>query len=205
MKQTSSLNAGAGENGAANGDLELVKRSQGGDAGAFEELFNRYHKRIYNYIYQMARNETDAADLTQETFVRVYNSLPHLRAPEAFVSWLHRVALNLCRDHAKRPRPQSLSLDRPLDEDGGEMALEIPDTGDTPEQALEAKELEKRVREAVGGLSPEHRAVVMMHHLEGMELTDIAESMGCSVGTVKSRLARARDALRRKLGGYVEV
>jgi RNA polymerase sigma-70 factor (ECF subfamily) len=205
VNKTSSINTEAEKLHIEVSDLDLIRRAQKKDLHAFEELFNRYQRRIYNFILQMVRNDADAADLTQETFVRVYNSLPRLRTPEAFPSWIHRVALNLCRDHAKRGRLQSISIDQPLDGEEGDLNLEIPDYSMNPEKVLASKELEKRVQEAVASLAPDHRAVVMMHHIDGMDLVNIAEVMGCSVGTIKSRLARARDMLKRKLGGYIEV
>lgn len=205
MEMTSSIKSDNLKNPGKKVDLELVKRSQTGDVQAFEALFKKYESRIYNFIRQMVRNDNDAADLTQETFIRVYNSLPNLRTPEAFVSWLHRVALNLSRDFAKRPKARTVSLDQSLGENEDDYTLEIPDTSQGPEKKLESEELLQQVQKAISTLSPDHRAVVVMHHLEGMDLDEIAEAMGCSVGTIKSRLSRARDVLKRKLGGYIEV
>jgi RNA polymerase sigma-70 factor, ECF subfamily len=189
-----------------NAQTEWVRRAQEGDLKAFEHLFGQYQRGIYNLIFQMVRNESDAADLTQDVFVRAWKSLPRLQAPEAFTSWLYRVATNLTRnwirDHGK---VRHESLDQPFagdEEEGG--GREIADFSGDPAGVTETRAMQEKVRGAIDGLSPDHRQVVTLHHIEGMAVEEIAQIMNCSVGTVKSRLSRARDHLRRKLAGYVE-
>jgi RNA polymerase sigma-70 factor (ECF subfamily) len=185
---------------------EAVRRAQAGDLRAFEELFAQYQRGIYNTIYQMVRSESDAADLTQDVFVRAYRALPRLQTPEAFTSWLYRIAINLSRNHIRdTARVRTESLDRPFEADEeGAGQREIADPTGDPGTVAQAKELQERVRAAVATLSPDHRVAVTLHHLQEMPVEEIAKIMGCSVGTVKSRLSRARDHLRRKLGGLVE-
>ncbi|MBM3457169.1 MAG: sigma-70 family RNA polymerase sigma factor, partial [Armatimonadetes bacterium] len=155
---------------------------------------------------QMVRSDADAADLTQDVFLRVWRALPKLETPEAFVSWLYRIATNRTRnwirDHGK---VRCESLDQPAgpEEDEG-AAREIPDTTGDPAGAAQLQATQEVVRKAVETLSEDHRMVVTLHHLEGMSVEDIANIMRCSVGTVKSRLSRAREHLRRKLAAYVE-
>lgn len=189
-----------------NQQTEWVRRAQAGDLQAFEQLFNHYHRGIYNTIYQMVRNDQDAADLTQDVFVRAWKSLPRLQAPEAFTSWLYRVATNLTRNWIRdNTRVRQESLDQPFagdEEDGG--TREIADTTGDPASATQTRATQEAVQHAVEGLSQDHRMVVTLHHLEGMAVEEIAKTMNCSVGTVKSRLSRARDHLKRKLAGYVE-
>jgi RNA polymerase sigma-70 factor, ECF subfamily len=184
---------------------ELVRRAQAGDLQAFEQLFNQYQRGIYNTIYQMVRSEADAADLTQDVFVRVWKSLPRLQAPEAFPSWLYRIAVNLSRNWIRdNTRVRQESLDQPYgegDEETGQR--EIADVRGDPAAVTQTHAIQETVQRAVEGLSPDHRMVVTLHHLEGMPVEDIAKVMNCSVGTVKSRLSRARDHLRRKLGALV--
>lgn len=187
-------------------DLDLVRRARQADPAAFEALYRAWHRRIYNLIYQLVSNENDAVDLTQDVFVKLYETLPTLRADEAFVSFLYQMAVNLCRDHyRKRGRVGIDSIDqpRPGDDDDG-PGLEIPDTSGSPLRALETAELQKRVQDALATLSEDHRTVIVLHHFQDMELTDIAKIMGCRVGTVKSRLARAREEMKRKLRAYME-
>jgi RNA polymerase sigma-70 factor, ECF subfamily len=185
---------------------ERVRLAQAGDIRAFEQLFQQYQRGIYNTIFQIVRSETDAADLTQDVFVRAYRALPRLQSPEAFTSWLYRIAINLSRNHlrdAARSRTESLEFGG-SDEDEGGGQREIADVTGDPALLVQSKDLGERVRQAIGTLSPDHRTVVTLHHLEGMPVEQIAAIMECSVGTVKSRLSRARDHLRRKLAAYVE-
>jgi RNA polymerase sigma-70 factor, ECF subfamily len=184
---------------------DWVRRAQEGDVRAFEQLFQQYHRGIYNTIYQMTRNDADAADLTQEVFVRAYRALPRLQTPEAFTAWLYRIAVNLSRNWLRdrgRVRVESLELPGEDGEEGN--TREIADPSGDPSTLVQTQDLQERVQKAVAGLSPDHRAVITMHHLQGMPVEEIARVMDCSIGTVKSRLSRARDNLKRKLAGYVE-
>ncbi|NLC56774.1 MAG: sigma-70 family RNA polymerase sigma factor [Armatimonadetes bacterium] len=185
-------------------DALLVQRAQAGDAESFRVLFERHHRRIYNAVYPIVRTAADAEDVTQDAFVRAYRALGSLREGQAFLSWLYRIALNLARNHV---RDRRASLWESLDEQvvWGEETLErqIADPGPGPAQAAEEHEVQAVVRAAIEELSPAHREVVVLHHLQGVPVEEIARVVGCSVGTVKSRLARARDALKRKLRSYV--
>lgn len=188
-------------------DAELIEESKRGNLAAFEQLFNRYQKRVYNLIYRMVGNEQDAADLTQDVFVRVYNSLHTLKAGEALVGWLRMVATNITRDHFRKTQRtiRADSLDARVEFDDGDVEREIEDWTDNPERALDRKDVQEAVQRAVKSLSDEHRMVVAMHHIEGMDVKDIANLLKVPAGTVKSRLARAREELKRKLGHYVEA
>lgn len=185
-------------------DVELVRRAKNGDVKAFEELFSRYHKRVYSLIYRMLGDENDASDLTQEVFVRVYNSLGKLRAEEAFFTWLRTVAVNMCRDFMRRKQPKMESLDSKVQLEDGEVERDLPDQSIGPEKMFLNADRDRAVKRAVASLADNHRMVVVLHHLEGMDVTEISKLLKTPVGTVKSRLGRARDELRRKLGAYVE-
>jgi len=186
-------------------DVDLVQRTKSGDIGAFEELFNRYQRRVYNIVYRLVPDENDAADLTQEVFVRVYDSISTLRAEQAFFTWVRTVAVNLCRDFLRRRPPRAESLDANVRTDDGEVERDVADPSAGPERMLLREDRQRAVRRAVASLSDDHRTVVVLHHLEGMDVQEIAKQVGCAVGTVKSRLARARDELRRKLGPWVDA
>lgn len=191
---------------AENPQIEWVRRAQAGDLEAFEQLFNQHQRGVYNVIYQMVRSDQDASDLTQDAFVRVWKSLPRLQAPEAFTSWLYRIATNLARNWIRdNTRVRQESLDQPYgdaEEEGGQR--DVVDTSGDPSDVTQTRAMQETVQRAIHGLSQDHRTVVTLHHIEGMPVEEIAKVMNCSVGTVKSRLARARDALKRKLAGYVE-
>ena len=192
---------------ADNPQARWVRQAQSGDLRAFEQLFDHYQRGIYNTVLQMVRSEADAADLTQDVFVRAWKSLPRLEAPEAFGSWLYRIAMNLGRNWIRdNTRVRQESLDQPFggaeEEDSG--ARDIPDLRGDPAAATQTHAVQETVQHAIEGLSEDHRLVVTLHHLEGVPVEEIAKIMNCSVGTVKSRLSRARDHLRRKLAGFVE-
>ncbi len=174
---------------------------------AFEQLFARHSKRIYNISLRMLSDETDAADATQEVFVRAYKGIRDLKSDAAFVSWLKTLAINICRDELrKRGRTRTESLDKPVDMgDGDCIEREIADWSDNPERSLDRKLTREAVRRAVESLIPEYREVVALYYVDGAEVAEIAKMLSCPVGTIKSRLARARGELKRKLGHLVDV
>lgn len=186
-------------------DMALVQRSKQGDLAAFEMLFTRYQKRIYNLIYRMVGNEQDAGDLTQEVFVRVYNSINTVKSDSSFAAWIRTVAVNICRDFfRKRGRTiKADSVDEKLNFNGDEIERDIADWTHNPESLLEKKELQDAVSKAIASLSHQHKEVVVLHHIEGLDVNEIAKDLDIPAGTVKSRLARAREELKRKLGHYV--
>jgi RNA polymerase sigma-70 factor (ECF subfamily) len=185
--------------------LQVLTRAKEGDRKAFEEIYQLYHRRIYNAVYGMLGDADDAQDVTQDVFIRLHYALPTLRADEAFSTYLYRIALNLCRDRARRKkRVRFQSIDTPrAGEDGDVEPMDFPDNAKLPEEKMTNDELQTRVREAVKTLSHDHKTVIMMHHFQGMEVNDIARILDIPTGTVKSRLARGRDQLHRKLRGYL--
>lgn len=186
--------------------LQVLQLAKEGDLQAFEEIFQIYHRRIYNAVYGMLGDPDDAQDVTQDVFVRLHDALPTLRADEAFSTYLYRIALNLCRDRARRKkRVRFQSIDTPrTDDEGSSEPMDFPDLGRLPEEQITNDELQRRVREAVGTLSADHKSVIVMHHFQGMEVNDIAQILKVPTGTVKSRLARGRDQLHRKLRSYLK-
>jgi RNA polymerase sigma-70 factor (ECF subfamily) len=184
---------------------KLVKEAQAGDVEAFGEIFKQTNKRIYNFLLHLSSDSELAADLTQETFIRAFKSLGSLKSNKAIVSWLHRIALNLYRDEMKKPRIYAESIDHnPFSDDEiDDAAMEIEDWTNNPDRITTDKELQSIAREAISSLPEIHRAVVIMHHIEGMEVGEIAKVLKIKSGTVMSRLARARETLKRKLAFYV--
>lgn len=188
-------------------ERELIRRGRRGDIAAYEEIFDRYRRRVYNLVYRMVANESDAADLTQEVFVKVFTTLPSLKSERAFPAWLRTVATNTVLDHLRRrPNVPSESLDeRTILGDDQSVEREIPSWSDNPERATETKTLQEAVQRAISSLEDDHRIVVVLHHIEGLDVQQIAKMLRVPEGTVKSRLARAREHLKRKLGGFVET
>lgn len=179
----------------------LVKRAKGKDLFAFEDLVRIHQNKIYALCLQLSGNRDDAQDLAQETFIRAYRSIDTFRSEADFGTWLHRIAvnvwLNLCRK--KNGRFQVYLDDPYLSDDGGELLREIPAEGGDPLQALEEKEFRSLVRGVLESLSEEHRTVLVLREIEGYSYDEVARMLGCSLGTVKSRLNRAREVMRKKM------
>lgn len=181
---------------------DLVRRAQRGDRAAFEELFRDNQQTVYGMLWHMVRSEDDARDLTQDTFLEAWRSLGSLRDAAAFRTWLFRIAANKARDHLKRRRLPTTSMEELSPQSDAEAQLPDPSAG--PQELLLAQERTSKVSAAVASLSADHRAVVAMYYLGGLDVAEIAKALGVPKGTVLSRLARARDALRRRLAPYVE-
>jgi RNA polymerase sigma-70 factor (ECF subfamily) len=185
---------------------ELAARARSGEVEAFEALYRSHQAGIYTFILSQVREPELAADLTQETFVRAWQSLPRLRKAGAFRGWLHRIAANLVRDEVKSGRARLEVAASVLATDGEAPAPEPrADAAEGPEAMLASQERKGAVWAALAELPAQQRAAVVMHHVEGMSMTEIAEATGVRPGTVMSRLARAREALRKRLSRYVEV
>lgn len=184
-------------------DKNLIKKAQAGDVEAFGEIFKLMNKQIYNFLLYHSSDRELAADLAQETFIKAFKSLKSLQSRKAFTSWLHRIALNLYRDEMKKKRLYAESINRgSLTDDEDDEVIEIEDWTKNPGRVAADKELQGVVRDAIQSLPEIHRTVVVMHHIEGMEIDDIAKTLKIKRGTVMSRLARAREALRDKLDFY---
>ncbi len=177
---------------------ELIKKSKAGDLDAFEELVRLYEKKVFTLVYRFVGNWADAHDLAQETFIKVFQSLPTLREDGSFAAWLHQVTANVCRDELRKKRRQpKASLDDLMTSSGG---ISIPDQGDgCPETALERWEMSEAVQGILNSLADDYRLILLMREVEGMTYDEIAAALDISLGTVKSRLSRARQAFKQKL------
>jgi RNA polymerase sigma-70 factor (ECF subfamily) len=167
---------------------------------AFEELVNRYREKVYALAYGMARNESDAQDIRQETFVHAWHSINRFRGQSAFYTWLYRITTNLVIDMVrKRSRNQTVPLETPEGAKPIEAQMADAPKGRLPSDEAQRSDLRVAIDRAMAELSPEHRAVVLLKDFEGMEYKDIAKVVGCSIGTVMSRLFYARRHLQRLL------
>lgn len=186
-------------------DLFLLERCRVNDEAAFREVVGRYKAKIYNYIYRMTGSSEDAEDLTQEVFIRMYTSIDAFRGQSSLNTWLFRIAGNLCIDRFRRAknRTPAYSLDEPIHDDLA--GHEIPDRTYEPHRLLESGEMAEQIQQALARLPEKLRAPLLLHDLEGMPYEEIAQVVGCPLGTVKSRLFNARMQLRRQLSGYVSL
>lgn len=175
------------------------------DRSEFDELVRRCHRQAYNIAYRMMGNHADAEDLTQEAFLRAYRFFDRYNRSMPFENWLYRIISNVFIDELrKRPKAKCQSLDQPLMSAGGdtEIKLEIPDFTSDPEAMMLETELDEPLQKALGTLPPDFRKTVILADVEGLSYEDISEAMGCSLGTVRSRLHRGRKMLRSRLQAY---
>ncbi len=170
-------------------------------AAAFEVLVDTHYRRTYHFIYRMVGSETDAADLTQETFVRVYRALPRLREDAAAGAWIRRIATNLCLDFLRRRSqgPTVSSIDATTGDPETAAHRQIEDPSARPERLFDSAESLRILHRAVQSLPDDYRTVIVLHHMEDTRVEEIADLLGVPVGTIKSRLSRARRELKRKL------
>lgn len=180
------------------GEKVLLARAKKGEIAAFESLMTAYENRVYTLALRSTGSEQDAADITQEVFLRAWKSLDSFRGDSSLSTWLYRVTSNLCVDFARKRAAEGniASID-----DTESPAASIPDPARTiqPEQAVENQELREELQHALAQLSEEHRKVVLLRDVAGLTYTEIARTLGLEEGTVKSRLARARNSLRKIL------
>ena len=172
------------------GDGELVDRTRGGSMDAFDALVTRYRKSIYRLAFAMTQNHDAAGDLSQEAFVQAYKRIRQLKSGDSFGAWLRKILVNLCIRHSAKIMPASL-------EDHEIESLESPSAD------AERNMVRQSVRKAILELDPSERAVVLLYYMEGMKQTEIADALGCPVGTIWSRLSAARDRLRGLLSDLV--
>jgi len=173
-------------------DPALVKLAQKGDTEAFEELVARHRDKIYARAFSMLRNEDDATDLSQEAWVKGWQRLHQFQGDASFATWMTRIVINLCLDQLRKlKRVRTDSIDQMDDETGG-VERQMPIINPNPTEKLELGELRQRIDRALNQLSYEHRTVLILHEFEELEYKTIAKRMGCSIGTVMSRLFYAR-------------
>jgi RNA polymerase sigma factor (sigma-70 family) len=176
---------------------EIIRKVLGGDANAFEELVLRHEKTVYNIALRMTGSEDDAADMTQEAFIKAYNSLPSFKSDSKFSTWLYRITTNVCLDflRSKSRRPQVSLTVTDADDDSAEQQLEIPDPADDPEQQLMKKLGMQSLSDGLRRLPDKQRQILVMRELGGLSYAEIGKALSLDEGTVKSRIFRARKNL----------
>ena len=179
---------------------ELVRAAAKGNTLAFEELVRLHEKKVYALALRMCGSSEDAADAAQEAFLSAWRGLPSFRGEAGFSTWLYRLTSNVCIDFLrKEKRRRDISMTVSLEDEEEARQAQLPDERYSPQQALERSELRQAVRDGLNTLSPEHRQVLVLRELEGRSYGEIAALLGLEEGTVKSRIARGRLALRNYL------
>ncbi len=190
--------------GVVDSDLVLVERVQAGDVAAFDALVTKYRQRLFSVIYNITGNREDAADLTQDSLIRAFQSISGFKGKSSFYTWLYRIAVNTSLGHLRKGRLRRFFSFEQMSEDGvpPEMLEALVSQSRSDRGAL-LKELQEKLNEALHSLSTKHRTVVVLHEIEGLDHADIAEIMKCSVGTVRSRLHYAKQQLQISLQAYL--
>ena len=191
-------------------DRDLVKRAQQGDQAAFRTLVERYQRRVVSHALAMVKDPDEAMDIAQETFVRVHRYLPSFKGDASFFTWTYRIATNLCLDAArKKSRGERLGLTgRDEDDDGREAEIEagldpVSAALAGPARMAENRELSDKLQEALGGLSENHRSILLLRELDGLSYEELSKVLGIRKGTVMSRLFHARLKMQKKLREYL--
>lgn len=189
------------------GDEMLVKGCKKGRMDAFEKLMRKYENKVYSLCYRFSGNYDDANDLAQETFIKVYNSINKFQGKSAFSTWLYRVTTNVCLDEMrKRKNVNSFSLDNPQKNDEGEeIYYDLSDQKFNPELIAEKNDLKQIVHKGINYLSEQQRMIIILREIEELSYEEIAEILDISIGTVKSRLNRARKNLKEILSHNAEL
>jgi RNA polymerase sigma-70 factor (ECF subfamily) len=186
-------------------DQVLVARFKQGDQAAFDEMVSRYWDRIYSMVHQLLRNPQDAEEVTQDAFIRAHRGLVNFRGDSAFSTWLYQIATNLARNRYwywwRRKRDRSVSFDAPIGHDNETTLAEIiPAEVESPEKEAATQELLDHIAKGMEKLGGKHREILILRNVKNLSYEEIAAILCISVGTVKSRIARARESLRAKLG-----
>jgi len=187
-----------------NSDAALVKRVQQGDRKAFDLLVLKYQHKIQKLIMRYVRDPSEALDVAQDAFLKAYRAMPRFRGDSAFYTWMYRIAINTAKNHlvAAKRRPVDFEIDtqdnEPFD------ASHLLSDGDTPEGLVLSEEINQTVQQAIADLPPDLRTAIVLREMEGMSYEEIAQTMECPVGTVRSRIFRAREAIDRNIGPLLD-
>ena len=180
-------------------DQTLVEKALSGDQKAFRLLLKKHQSAIYHVIFKLVRNREDCRDLVQETFTKAFCSLSSYKKEYRFTTWLYKIAANCSIDHLRKKKVDAFSLDRPLETKEGSVSLELPDWSYNPESDLDSRQKRISIDEAIESLPKKYKEVIIYRHKQDKSYQEIAKILEVPVGTVKARIFRARELLKKKL------
>jgi RNA polymerase sigma-70 factor (ECF subfamily) len=180
-------------------DKDLIDRALEDDQTAYRSLMNRHRQAIFHIILRIVRDQEITADLVQETFMKAFSSLQTYRAEFKFSTWLYRIGANCAIDHLRKKRIKTLSLDAPTETADGNINIEVADNSYNPEKDLLEREQRLSINDAINSLPDKYRLVIVYRHKDNKSYEEIAEALNIPLGTVKARIFRARELLKKKL------
>ena len=188
----------------ADADYVIVQKVQGGDTAAFDQLIRKYRERVFGVVYNLTSNREDTSDLTQDAFIKAFQSINRFNGQSSFFTWLYKIALYTTITHLRRNRLRNFfSLEKLNEEDAGSKILAQIADKNTADRDTYLHELQEKLNEAMQKLSIKHRTVISLFEIDGLSHTEIAQVMGCSEGTVRSRLHYAKQFLQGELSKYL--
>ncbi len=179
-------------------EANLISRCQKGDQDALKEIFDQYREKVYRIAYGVVRHREDALDIVQEVFIKLFRSIKHFEGKSRFYTYLYRMTMNTAIDHSRKMKKISVSS---IDEEGGVVPVDAAER--RPDRIAAQKELEQRLKEAMDKLPEDQRTALIFREVEGLSYQEMAEAMGCSIGTVMSRLHYGRKKVQESLREYM--
>ena len=186
-------------------EADIIKKCKKGDRDAFDELVKMYQNKVVNIAYGMLSDSDDALDAAQEVFIKVYRGLDSFQEKSSFSTWIYRICANVCNDSLRKRQRRGITVSIENDDDGDNNISEIPSDTPTPEENVMMNERQRAVREAINNLSDEYREIIVYSDINQLSYDEISKVLKCPVGTIKSRLNRARNALRKILSEKREL
>lgn len=185
-------------------DFRVVREAIAGDQAAYKFLVRKYHDAIHNLVYKMVPDKSDVDDLTQEAFIKAFNSIKSFNFEFAFSTWLYKIATNNCIDYLRKKKIRTFSIDKPIETKDGEIEFEIPDSTYQPDKDVVTIQRRQIIEEAVSHLPEKYRRVIIMRHQEEKSYEEIAEALDMPLGTVKAHIFRAREVLYKALKDRIQ-
>lgn len=180
---------------------DLIKKAIDGDEAAYKQLLENYRGAIYNLLYKMVRNREETEDLVQEAFIKAFKALPSFNEEYAFSTWLYKIAINNCIDHMRKKKLKTYSINKPVQSKDGELEREFPDTSMSPDKHVLSTERANIIGTAIDELPENYKRAIILRHTEERSYEEIAKILNIPLGTVKARIFRAREMLKKKLKG----
>ncbi len=179
-------------------ERELVRNAKNGDLKAYEEIIGLYEKKVFSTIYYMVKNDNEVEDIAQEVFIKIYRNLKNFKEESSLYTWIYRITINVCIDELKK-RKKVVYLDEKIETKEGELEVQLQDDGKSPSDLAEDQDVKDRLKKCIDRLPENQKIMIILRDIKGFTYMEIAEMMKINLGTVKSKISRARSALKELL------